>query len=211
VVGQLRPERQRTDAREAPSDDPEVECRDRESGRRARERRAPAREHYGQHAGPRERDRDVRWDSRGEEPQSLAFAREHEGAGGERRLERIATGGERVHGRGDAAEQRSGTARDERVGEQLSAGSGHGGHGYDDAVAATDSLQTLLERAFPDAREVAVLDRTGGGDHFQVTVASPRFDGLSLVEQHRLVYDALAEPLADGTIHELRIKTKGTG
>jgi stress-induced morphogen len=78
-------------------------------------------------------------------------------------------------------------------------------------VAATDSLQTLLERAFPDAREVAVLDRTGGGDHFQVTVASPRFDGLSLVEQHRLVYDALAAPLADGTIHELRIKTKGTG
>jgi len=40
-----------------------------------------------------------------------------------------------------------------------------------------------------------------------VVVAS--LDGLSLVEQHRLVYDALAEPLADGTIHELRIKTKG--
>ena len=50
----------------------------------------------------------------------------------------------------------------------------------------------------------------GGGDHFQVTVASPRFEGLSLVDQHRLVYDALAAPLSDGTIHELRIKTKGT-
>jgi len=54
-----------------------------------------------------------------------------------------------------------------------------------------------------------VADRTGGGDHFQVIVESGRFDGLSLVDQHRLVYDALAEPLADGTIHELRIKTKG--
>jgi stress-induced morphogen len=43
-----------------------------------------------------------------------------------------------------------------------------------------------------------------------VTVASARFDGLSLVDQHRLVYDALAAPLGDGTIHELRIKTKGT-
>jgi stress-induced morphogen len=43
-----------------------------------------------------------------------------------------------------------------------------------------------------------------------VTVASPRFDGLPLLEQHRLVNDALAEPLRDGTIHELRIKTKGT-
>jgi stress-induced morphogen len=56
---------------------------------------------------------------------------------------------------------------------------------------------------------LSVLDRTGGGDHFQVTVASADFDGLSLVEQHRLVYAALAEPLGDGTIHELRIKTKG--
>ena len=33
--------------------------------------------------------------------------------------------------------------------------------------------------------------------------------GLSLIDQHRRVYDALAEPLADGTIHELRIRTKG--
>ena len=75
---------------------------------------------------------------------------------------------------------------------------------------ATDPLQSLLRQAFPDATELSVEDRTGGGDHFQVTVASPRFEGLSLVEQHRLVYDALATPLADGTIHELRIKTKGT-
>jgi stress-induced morphogen len=42
-----------------------------------------------------------------------------------------------------------------------------------------------------------------------VIVASAQFDGLSLVQQHRLVYDALAAPLADGTIHELRITTKG--
>ena len=81
--------------------------------------------------------------------------------------------------------------------------------GYDGRVAATDSLQALLEGAFPDADELSVVDRTGGGDHFQVTVASERFDGLSLVDQHRLVYAALEAPLADGTIHELRIKTKG--
>jgi stress-induced morphogen len=77
------------------------------------------------------------------------------------------------------------------------------------AEMATEPMQTLLARAFPDATEVEVVDRTGGGDHFHVTVASARFDGLSLVEQHRLVYDALAEPLADGSIHELRIKTRG--
>jgi stress-induced morphogen len=74
---------------------------------------------------------------------------------------------------------------------------------------STEPLQSLLEQAFPEAAEVSVVDRTGGGDHFQVTVSSQRFAGLSLVEQHRLVYDALAAPLSDGTIHELRIKTKG--
>ena len=74
----------------------------------------------------------------------------------------------------------------------------------------TERLESLLRDAFPDAEEVSVADRTGGGDHFQVTLTSSRFDGLSFVEQHRLVYDALAAPLADGTIHELRIKTKGT-
>jgi stress-induced morphogen len=76
---------------------------------------------------------------------------------------------------------------------------------------ATERLEALLRAAFPDAAEVAVHDRTGGGDHFQVIVTSPRLTGLSLLEQHRLVYDALAEPMRDGTIHELRIRTKGTG
>jgi stress-induced morphogen len=74
---------------------------------------------------------------------------------------------------------------------------------------STQRLEGLLRTAFPDATELDAIDRTGTGDHFQVVVTAPRFDGLSLVEQHRLVYDALAEPLADGTIHELRIKTRG--
>ena len=75
---------------------------------------------------------------------------------------------------------------------------------------ATESLRALLTEAFPDATQLDVQDRTGGGDHFQVTVASARFDGLPLIDQHRLVNEALAAPLADGTIHELRIKTRGT-
>ncbi len=73
---------------------------------------------------------------------------------------------------------------------------------------AATRVETLLAEAFP-GDELSVRDRTGGGDHFQVAVASARFEGLSLVEQHRLVYEALADPLADGTIHELRISTKG--
>ena len=78
------------------------------------------------------------------------------------------------------------------------------------ALMATEPLRAILQQAFPDASELDVRDRTGTGDHFQVTVASARFDGLSLLDQHRLVNEALAGPLADGTIHELRIKTRGS-
>jgi stress-induced morphogen len=72
-----------------------------------------------------------------------------------------------------------------------------------------ERLQGLLESAFPDASEVQVIDR-GGGDHFEVRVTAPAFDGLSRIQQHRLVYEALDEPWKDGSIHELRINTKGT-
>ena len=72
------------------------------------------------------------------------------------------------------------------------------------------AIRTILEQAFPDAAQLDVADRTGTGDHFQVTVVSGDFDGLSLLDQHRRVNDALATPLGDGSIHELRIKTKGT-
>ena len=76
-------------------------------------------------------------------------------------------------------------------------------------MTTSDIIEASLRRAFPGATELAVIDRTGGGDHFQVVVADARFGGLSLVDQHRLVYEALDGPLQDGTIHELRIKTKG--
>ena len=71
-----------------------------------------------------------------------------------------------------------------------------------------ETIRTLLEERFPDGT-VEIVDRTGGGDHFHVTVESAAFEGLSLVEQHRLVNRALAAPLGDGSIHELRITTKG--
>ncbi|MSO58383.1 MAG: BolA/IbaG family iron-sulfur metabolism protein [Thermoleophilia bacterium] len=71
-------------------------------------------------------------------------------------------------------------------------------------------IRTLLEEAFPGAW-IDVRDRTGTGDHFQVAVTSGSFDGLTLVAQHRLVNRALAAPIADGSIHELRISTKGAG
>jgi len=78
------------------------------------------------------------------------------------------------------------------------------------AAMEAEAVRQLLSHAFPDAAELSVEDRTGTGDHFQVTVASSEFDGLPLLDQHRRVNDVLAPRIADGSIHELRIKTKGT-
>ena len=72
-----------------------------------------------------------------------------------------------------------------------------------------ERIQALLESAFPDAAELRVIDR-GGDDHFEVRVTAPAFNGLSPVAAHKLIYAALDEPWADGSIHELRINTKGT-
>jgi stress-induced morphogen len=71
-----------------------------------------------------------------------------------------------------------------------------------------DAIRAILALAFPGAAELSVADRTGTGDHFQVVVATADFDGLSLLDQHRRVNEALAEALGDGSIHELRIRTR---
>jgi stress-induced morphogen len=76
-------------------------------------------------------------------------------------------------------------------------------------AVSTEPIRALLENAFPDAAELHVIDR-GGGDHLEVRIAAAAFNGLSRVEQHKLVYAALAEPWDAGSIHELRINTAGT-
>ena len=52
-----------------------------------------------------------------------------------------------------------------------------------------------------------VEDYTGGGDHFRATVTAPAFDGLSRIQQHRLVY-AIFGPEIGGAIHALALKTQ---
>ena len=49
----------------------------------------------------------------------------------------------------------------------------------------------------------------GGGGHYHLTVVSPQFEDVNLIDQRRLVYGALEEQI-QGTpklIHALQIKT----
>jgi stress-induced morphogen len=70
-------------------------------------------------------------------------------------------------------------------------------------------LQERIEAALPGAR-VSVDDLTGGGDHFRAEVVSDRFEGLSRIEQHRLVYEVFGDEIG-GAIHALSIKTSTPG
>ena len=66
----------------------------------------------------------------------------------------------------------------------------------------------LLRRTLPDADVVGFYDQTGTGDHLDVHIRSERFMGLSLLDQHRLVYSAVGDAMKDGRIHALQIKTE---
>ena len=64
----------------------------------------------------------------------------------------------------------------------------------------------MIEVALPGAG-VEVSDETGNGDHLRATVRAPQFEGLSRIDQHRLVKAAVKERFDDGTIHALSVKT----
>ena len=70
-------------------------------------------------------------------------------------------------------------------------------------------LKRRIEEALPGST-AEVEDLTGGGDHFRAEIVSDRFEGLSRIEQHRLVYDVFGDEVG-GPIHALSIKTSLPG
>ena len=69
-----------------------------------------------------------------------------------------------------------------------------------------DEIKATLAQALP-VTLIETQDLTGGGDHWQVIIVSPAFEGKGLIDQHRLVNDALKEPMGDQRIHALSLKT----
>jgi stress-induced morphogen len=69
-----------------------------------------------------------------------------------------------------------------------------------------EEIRATLEKALPGST-IEMQDLTGGGDHWQLFIVSPAFEGKGLVEQHRMVNDALKEEIADQRIHALALKT----
>ena len=69
-----------------------------------------------------------------------------------------------------------------------------------------EEIKTILEKALPGST-IEMRDLTGGGDHWQVLIVSPAFEGKGLLEQHRMVNEALRNEMGDQRIHALALKT----
>jgi stress-induced morphogen len=72
-------------------------------------------------------------------------------------------------------------------------------------MALVDDVKALIEDALPGST-VEVIDE-GGGDHLRVNVTASQFEGVSRIEQHRLVKNAVRERSDTGELHSLSIKT----
>jgi BolA family transcriptional regulator, general stress-responsive regulator len=75
-------------------------------------------------------------------------------------------------------------------------------------------IRTRLDGAFAP-RSLNIIDESakhaghasaGGGGHFVVEIVSDAFAGKTLIQRHRMVYDALGDEMKKNEIHALSIK-----
>jgi stress-induced morphogen len=70
-----------------------------------------------------------------------------------------------------------------------------------------EDVERLIEQNLEDADATVTHPRgVDDEDHLAATVVSPAFEGVPLVQQHELVYDALGEHMTTD-IHALELKT----
>ena len=78
----------------------------------------------------------------------------------------------------------------------------------------TDTVESLIEEGIPDAVARVTAPRIHNDEdedaHFAVVAVSPAFEGESLVDQHRLVYDAVGDHMTR-SVHALEIETYSPG
>lgn len=67
-------------------------------------------------------------------------------------------------------------------------------------------IKKRIVATLPDAI-VEITDLAGDGDHYSALVKSAAFVGKSRIQQHKIVYNALAGAL-DGELHALALQTE---
>ena len=66
-------------------------------------------------------------------------------------------------------------------------------------------IKNILEDKIKDSK-IFIQDMNGNQDHFSVIVISSEFENLSIINQHKMIYNALGE-MVTNEIHALQIKT----
>jgi len=66
-------------------------------------------------------------------------------------------------------------------------------------------IKDILKNKIKDSK-VFIQDMNGNQDHFSVMVISSEFENLSIINQHKMIYEALGT-MVTNEIHALQIKT----
>lgn len=70
-----------------------------------------------------------------------------------------------------------------------------------------EQMFSRLQSAYPES-QIEVFDLTGTENHWEVSITSNRFQGLSRIQQHQQVMSVFGPELKTGEVHALSIKTK---
>ncbi len=72
------------------------------------------------------------------------------------------------------------------------------------AISA-EELEKILKKSFPNG-VIKITDLVGDQDHYALELSDIQFNGLTLINQHKLVKNALSEVL-NKKLHAITIKT----
>ena len=69
----------------------------------------------------------------------------------------------------------------------------------------SEEIEKLIKEAIPDA-EINIQDLAGDENHYSATIKSKVFNGISKIEQHKIVYKALKGKMGN-ELHALALNT----
>ena len=70
-----------------------------------------------------------------------------------------------------------------------------------------EDIKKLIKESLPDAI-IEIKDLMGDNNHYSATVRSAKFNNLSKIEQHKLVYKSLKGKMGN-ELHALALTTEG--
>ena len=70
-----------------------------------------------------------------------------------------------------------------------------------------EEINKLIKSSIPDA-DIEIKDLAGDNNHYSAKISSKIFNGISKIEQHKLVYKSLKGKMGN-ELHALSITTEG--